>query len=66
VDGYKRIHELEHNLAEMRLTIISIYKHLTEESGLVSKVRALKEKSSVEDVQKKEVEELIAKARRIK
>jgi hypothetical protein len=62
-DGYKRIHALENELHQMRITITQIYRELTEGTDICTKIKRLKDKKNTEELQMKEVLDLVNKSR---
>ncbi len=62
----KRINELEKEIKDTGKTLNHIYNSLTEGSDLRAKVQAMKPSKPDEDVKKKETDDLLSRARKLK
>jgi hypothetical protein len=62
----KHVKTLESEIKDTRITLNQIYKSLLDGSDLSSRVRMMRENKTVEEVKKKETEDLLSKARKLK
>jgi len=65
-DGYKRIISLENEVVELRKIMVNIYKTMNEGAQVNEKVQAVKEKSTINEMKQKQVQDLVSKARILK
>lgn len=62
----KHVKTLESEIRDTRTTLNQIYKSLSDGSDLNSRVRTMRENKTVEEIKKKETNDLLSQARKLK